>query len=66
LDDPSIDPMIFDLGQVDGISPFNFSDEAHGVYDIHQHHKCQAPDHLKVLDFPMVFGYSIYSVRFLG
>jgi hypothetical protein len=66
LDDPSIDPVIFDFGQVGGISPFDFSYEAHGVYIIHHAHKCQVPDHPKLLDFPMDFGDSIYSVHFLG
>ncbi len=35
LDDLALDAVVFDLGQVDIRTLFNFSDEAHGVYNIH-------------------------------
>jgi hypothetical protein len=35
LDDFALDAVVFDLGQVDIRTLFDFSDEAHGVYNIH-------------------------------
>jgi hypothetical protein len=64
-DPDSVDADVFDFGQVDGVTPLDFSDEAHSAYSICGDNS-QGPDIPQMLGFPMVYGYSIYSVHFLG
>ena len=52
LDDLAVDTDVFDFGQVDGVAPFDFSDEAHSVYSIHYGGISQVPDIPQILDFP--------------
>ena len=52
LDDLAVDPGVLDLSQVDRISPFYFSDEAHGVYYAHHDMKCQETPFPHPVDIP--------------
>jgi hypothetical protein len=64
LDHLAVDPDVFDFGQIDGVAPFDFSDEAHGVYRIHYVYKSQVPDIPQILDFPGVFRHLDCSGHF--
>jgi len=66
LDDLAVDPVVLDLGQVDRISPFDFSDEAHGVYYAHHDTKCQEAPFPHPVDIPGTYIRPDSSVQYLG
>ncbi|TRZ89885.1 hypothetical protein D4R89_05370 [bacterium] len=59
-DPDSVDADVFDFGRVDGVTPLDFSDEAHSAYSICGDNS-QAPDIPQMLDFPEDFKYLDYK-----
>ncbi len=58
------DADVFNLGQVDGVTPFDFSYEAHSVYSIHYYPISQDPHVSQLLDFPGAFRHLFCSGHF--
>jgi hypothetical protein len=57
--------LVFDLGQIDRVTLFYFSYEAHSVCNIHYDMKCQAFYFLKLPDSAIVSVCLMCSVHFL-